>query len=41
MGEIVEFRLITDGQRFKDWLDVHGTDLHRYGLSARRRVIEF
>jgi predicted metal-dependent hydrolase len=34
-------RLCPDAQRAKVWLDVHGTDLHRYGLpakSARPRV---
>ena len=29
-------RLYPDFDRAKVWLDVHGTDLHRYGLSARR-----
>ena len=27
--------LCPDANRAKAWLDVHGTDLHRYGLSAR------
>jgi predicted metal-dependent hydrolase len=27
-------------ERAKTWLDVHGTDLHRYGLPARRRARE-
>jgi predicted metal-dependent hydrolase len=25
-------------KRAKTWLDVHGTDLHRYGLSGRRAL---
>ena len=29
-------RLYPELERAKVWLDVHGTDLHRYGLSARR-----
>jgi predicted metal-dependent hydrolase len=29
-------RLHPDTDRAKAWLDVHGTDLHRYGLPARR-----
>jgi hypothetical protein len=28
-------RLYPEFDRAKVWLDVHGTDLHRYGLSAR------
>jgi hypothetical protein len=31
-------RLYPDVERAKVWLDVHSTDLHRYGLSARRGV---
>jgi len=30
-------RLCPDMQRAKVWLDVHGADLHRYGLPDRRR----
>jgi hypothetical protein len=29
-------RLHPDTDRAKAWLEVHGTDLHRYGLPARR-----
>jgi predicted metal-dependent hydrolase len=29
-------RLYPDAERAKVWLDVHGTDLHRYGLYSRR-----
>jgi predicted metal-dependent hydrolase len=29
-------RLYPNVERAKVWLDVHGTDLHRYGLTARR-----
>jgi len=29
-------RLYPNVERAKVWLDVHGTDLHRYGLSVRR-----
>ncbi len=29
-------RLYPDFERAKAWLDVHGTDLHRYGMAARR-----
>src|SRR5437870_2572055 len=29
-------RLYPDVERAKMWLDVHGTDLHRYGLTAQR-----
>src|ERR1700681_313497 len=29
-------RLYPNVERAKVWLDVHGTDLHRYGVSARR-----
>ena len=28
-------RLCPDHERAKAWLDVHGTDLHRYGLPDR------
>jgi len=31
-------RLYPSFERAKVWLDVHGTDLHRYGLSARRNT---
>ena len=31
-------RLYPNVERAKVWLDVHGTDLHRYGLAARRRA---
>jgi len=31
-------RLCADHQRAKVWLDVHGNDLHRYGLSATARA---
>ena len=31
-------RLYQDAERAKVWLDVHGTDLHRYGLSTRSRA---
>jgi predicted metal-dependent hydrolase len=31
-------RLYPEVERAKVWLDVHGTDLHRYGLSGRRAV---
>jgi predicted metal-dependent hydrolase len=31
-------RLYPNFERAKVWLDVHGTDLHRYGLSARRNT---
>jgi predicted metal-dependent hydrolase len=30
-------RLYPDVEQAKAWLDVNGTDLHRYGLSGRRR----
>jgi len=30
-------RLCPDHERAKMWLDVHGSDLHRYGLPERRR----
>ena len=30
-------RIYPEVERAKVWLDVHGADLHRYGLSARRR----
>jgi hypothetical protein len=29
-------RLYPDVEQAKTWLDVNGTDLHRYGLSGRR-----
>jgi predicted metal-dependent hydrolase len=29
-------RLYPEAERAKIWLDVHGTDLHRYGLYQRR-----
>ena len=32
-------RLHPDCERAKVWLDVHGTDLHRYGLPARRGAV--
>ena len=31
-------RLYPDVERAKVWLDANGTDLHRYGLAARRRA---
>ena len=31
-------RLYPEFDRAKVWLDVHGTDLHRYGLSGRRAL---
>jgi predicted metal-dependent hydrolase len=34
-------RLYQDAERAKVWLDVHGTDLHRYGLPARSRARDF
>jgi predicted metal-dependent hydrolase len=33
-------RLYPDAERAKVWLDVHGTDLHRYGLYPRRSADE-
>jgi len=33
-------RLYPNVERAKLWLDVHGTDLHRYGLPARRRTAD-
>jgi predicted metal-dependent hydrolase len=33
-------KLYPNFERAKTWLDVHGTDLHRYGLPARRRARE-
>ena len=33
-------RLYPNFERAKVWLDVHGTDLHRYGLPARRKSID-
>jgi len=27
-------RICSDSNRAKMWLDLHGTDLHRYGLSS-------
>src|SRR5438067_1244188 len=32
-------RLYPDAERAKVWLDVHGTDLHRYGVYPRRGAI--
>jgi hypothetical protein len=31
-------RLYPEVERAKVWLDVNGTDLHRYGLSGRRAM---
>jgi hypothetical protein len=31
-------RVYPDVERAKVWLDINGTDLHRYGLSARRNA---
>ena len=33
-------RLYPEVERAKVWLDVHGTDLHRYGLASRRSTNE-
>jgi hypothetical protein len=33
-------RLYGDVERAKVWLDVHGTDLHRYGLSKPRAAAD-
>jgi predicted metal-dependent hydrolase len=33
-------RLYPDAERAKVWLDVHGTDLHRYGLSLPRSATD-
>ena len=33
-------RLYSDAERAKVWLDVHGTDLHRYGVYPRRGAID-
>jgi predicted metal-dependent hydrolase len=33
-------RLYRDPERAKRWLDVNGTELHRYGLSARPRALD-
>jgi predicted metal-dependent hydrolase len=33
-------RLYPNFERAKVWLDVHGTDLHRYGLPARRNKVD-